>query len=111
MDYWRRAAGRFRLERARNERIRETMGVKQTIVEEVRVKQLKWYGHVQRMTPKRLPKQLLDWVPAGKKGRGRPRKSWREGIYEEMQERGLEKNEWIDRAEWRLGIARRRSTL
>ncbi|XP_045463886.1 uncharacterized protein LOC123673448 [Harmonia axyridis] len=105
MGYWRRAAGRSKLERVRNEKIREIMGVEQTIVEEVRVKQLKYHGHVQRMAPERLTKQILDWVPAGKRRRGRPRNSWREGINKEMQERGLEENQWIGRAEWRLEVS------
>ncbi|KAJ8952322.1 hypothetical protein NQ318_017216 [Aromia moschata] len=103
MDYWRRAAGRSRLERIKNERIREVMGIKQTIVEEIRVKQLKWYGDVQRMTQERLPKQILEWTPEGRRKRGRPRKSWLEGINKEMQERGLEEDQWNDCTEWRLG--------
>lgn len=111
MDYWRRSAGKSRLERIRNERIREVMGIKHTIVEDIKIKQLKWYGHVQRMSTERLPKQILQWTPTGRRRRGRPRKSWREGIDKEMEERGLEEGQWNSRSEWRLGIGRRRRTL
>lgn len=111
MDYWRRAAGKSRLEKVRNERIRELMHVKHTMVEEIKIKQLKWYGHVQRMTPERLPKQILEWTPTGRRRRGRPRKSWREGIDKDMREKGLEEGQWNNRSEWRLGIGRRRRTL
>jgi hypothetical protein len=49
MDYWRRAAGISRLERIRNERVREIMRVDGNIVEDIRKKQLIWYDHVKRM--------------------------------------------------------------
>lgn len=82
MDYWREAMV-----------VREIMGVKQAIVEEVRVKQLKWYGHVRRMTIERLPNQILDLIHAGRRKRERIRKSWRVNINREMHERGLEENQ------------------
>jgi hypothetical protein len=40
MDYWRRAAGISRLEKIRNERVREIMRVDGNIVEDIRKKQL-----------------------------------------------------------------------
>jgi hypothetical protein len=46
MDYWRRAAGISRLERIRNERVREIMRVDGNTVENMRKKQLIRYGHV-----------------------------------------------------------------
>ncbi|XP_060527377.1 uncharacterized protein LOC132702626 [Cylas formicarius] len=46
MDFWRRAAGRPRTERVPNEAIRTTIKVGHTISDEIRTKQLKWYGHV-----------------------------------------------------------------
>lgn len=111
MDFWRRSAGRSKLERIRNDRVREVMNVTHTITEDITINQLKWYGHVQRMGEERLPKQLLNWVPQGRRKRGRPRKSWREGIDSEMRERGLDDNLCLDRDEWRLGIRRRHRTF
>ncbi|XP_060525285.1 uncharacterized protein LOC132701394 [Cylas formicarius] len=90
MDFWRRAAGRLRTERVPNEVIRTTMKVGHTISDEIRTKQLKWYGHVQRMEEQQLPKQILTWTPTGRRKRGRPRKSWREGIDREIQWRPME---------------------
>lgn len=51
------------MDRVTNERIKEIMGVKQDIVDDIKIKQLKWYGHVQRMPEERLPKQILKWTP------------------------------------------------
>ena len=80
MDFWRRAAGKSRIEKMRNDRIREIMGVGHTIVDDIKTKQLIWYGHVQRMAENRLPKQILLWTPQGRRRRVRPRRSWRDGI-------------------------------
>lgn len=104
MDFWRRAAGRSKMERITNERIREIMNVRHTIVEDIKDKQLIWFGHVQRMADTRIPKQIIGWKPGGKRRRGRPRRSWRSGVDEEMRDRGLEGDAWNDRDGWRSGI-------
>ncbi|XP_045464709.1 uncharacterized protein LOC123673965 [Harmonia axyridis] len=111
MDFWRRSAGRSRTERIRNERIREIMGVKSNIVNDIRTKQLIWFGHVQRMPDNRIPKKIFKWTPQGRRRRGRPRKSWREGVDKEMRDTDLGEELWRDRAEWRLEIGRRRRTF
>ena len=38
--------------------------------------QLRWYGHVTRMTHEQTAKQLIDALPSAKKLRGRPRTRW-----------------------------------
>ena len=39
--------------------------------------QLRWYGHVTRMSHKRTAKQLMDALPSGKRPRWWPRTRWR----------------------------------
>ncbi|XP_030750618.1 uncharacterized protein LOC115878302 [Sitophilus oryzae] len=78
MDFWRHAAGKSKLDRVRNERIQNIMGVKYRISEDIKINQLRWYGHVQRMEENRITKKLLNLTPQGKRKRGRPRRSWRE---------------------------------
>ena len=73
------------------------MDVKHSLVDDIKTKQLIWYGHLQRMSHERLPKQILEWSPRGRRKRGRPRKSWREGINKEMERRELTDNMWADR--------------
>jgi len=109
MDFWRRAAGRSRMEKVTNIRIREIMKVKHTIADDIMDKQLVWFGHVQRMEITRIPKQIIEWKPGGRRRRGRPRRSWRCGIDEEIRDRGLEDTNWDNREDWRSGIARRRT--
>ncbi|CAH0385949.1 unnamed protein product [Bemisia tabaci] len=76
MDFWRRSAGISRRDHARNERGREIMNAEQNIVHEIVTKQLVRYGHVQPMADDRLARKVLDWVPPGRRRRGRPAKSW-----------------------------------
>lgn len=109
MDFWRRSAGRSRMERVTNNRIREIMHVKHSIIDDIKNKQLIWFGHVQRMPETRIPKQISQWRPAGRRKRGRPRKSWQSGVDEEIRQRGLGNDLWKDRDQWRLGIGRRRT--
>ena len=72
---------------------------------------LTWYGHVQRMAEGRLPKIILKWMPKQKWARGRPKKSWMEGIRKAMNERNLNEGQWEDRKQWRLGVGQRRTTF
>ena len=39
--------------------------------------QLRWYGHVTRMSHEQTAKQLMDALPSGKGPKGRPRTLWR----------------------------------
>ena len=70
------------------------MDAPDTILDEISRKQLIWYGHVERMDPTRLPKIMITWKPVGRKKRGRLRRTWKDGIYTAMRERGLRMSEW-----------------
>ena len=67
-------------------------------------KQLQWFGHVKRMAEERSPMRSLEWVPNGRKRRGRPKKTWIEGNMTLMKDRELQDGVWEDREEWRKRI-------
>jgi hypothetical protein len=46
----------------------------------------------------------------GKK-RGRPRRTWKDGIYAAMNERDLRIDEWNNRRQWNMAVGRRRQTF
>ena len=87
MDGLRGSARISKLESKTNEYIREKMSQQDTILDEITRKQLICYGHVDRMDPMRLPKIMINWKPEGRKKRGRPRRTWKDGIYIAMSER------------------------
>ena len=82
MDVLRRSARKSRMERIKNEHIKEIMGVKEKpdIVDIIERKRVQWYGYVKRMQEERLQKLIMEWIPRERRKRGRPRKTWREGV-------------------------------
>ena len=41
----------------------EKLPVTRSLLDEIKTKQLQWYGHVQRMEEGRLPKEVMKWRP------------------------------------------------
>ena len=58
MDFWRRSARISRKDKIRNNIIKKKTNVTRSLLEDIKSKQLKSYGHVQRMEEGRLPKWL-----------------------------------------------------
>jgi hypothetical protein len=110
IDVLRRSARKSRTERIKNEHIKEIMGVKKKpdIIDIIESKRLQWYGHVKRMQEERLPKLNMEWIPGERRKRGRPRKTWMEGVRASVKTRHLEADQWLNRKEWCLGSGRRR---
>jgi len=70
-------ARKSRMERIKNEHIKEIMGVKgkPDIIDIIEQKRLQWYGHVKRMPEEKIPKLIMDWLPWERKKRGCPKKN------------------------------------
>jgi hypothetical protein len=98
------------LEKIKNENIKEIIVVKGKldIIDITKKKRLQWYGHVKRIPEERIPKLILEWVSEERRKRGRPRKTWMEGVHAAMTTRNLEQDQWRNREEWRLVSGRRR---
>ena len=113
MDVLRRLARKSRMERIKNEHIKEIMGVKgkPDIIDIIEKKRLQWYGHVKRMPVEMIPKLIMEWVPLERRKRGRPRKTWMEGVQAAITTRNIETDQWRNREEWRLVSGRRRQLL
>jgi hypothetical protein len=74
MRFLRAAAGKTKWDRVRQVTIREELKQK-PLVEQIKKKELQWYGHVMRMAEERKPRQISGTRPIGKRGRGCPRKT------------------------------------
>jgi hypothetical protein len=99
MDYLRRSSRISRMDR-----IRTKMGMQKDILQEIEEQQQRWYGHVMRMDDCRTARQMADWNPQGKRRRGRPVNTWKDGIRDSMQRRNLKDEECFDREIWRTKI-------
>ena len=65
------------------------MNVTRSLLEDIKTKQLKWHGHVQ--------KKVMKQSPPGRRKRGRPKLIWAEEIRGLMEEKGLMEEDWNDR--------------
>jgi hypothetical protein len=80
------------------------MNMTRSLLDDIKTKQLQWYGHVQRMEERRLPEKVMKLRPAGRRERGRPKLTWAEGIRGLIGEKGLMEEDWNDRSNWRKKI-------
>ena len=80
------------------------MDVARSLLEDIKTKQLQWYGHVLRMEEGRLPKEVMKWSPPGSRKRGKPKLTWAERIRGLVGEKGLMEEDWNDRDNWRKKI-------
>ncbi|KAI3376132.1 hypothetical protein L3Q82_016651 [Scortum barcoo] len=76
MSFLRRVAGRSLRDRVRSSVTREELGVEPLLLH-IERSQLRWLGHLFRMPPGRLPREVFQACPTGRRPRGRPRTRWR----------------------------------
>lgn len=107
MDYLRRSARTSRLQHVTNEVIRDRLHARESVLDRIEIRSLRWFGHLMRMPEHRWPRRMFEWVPPGRKKRGRPRRSWNEGIRQSMEQRQLDVEMTQDREAWRMGLGRR----
>ncbi|KAI3370637.1 hypothetical protein L3Q82_007205 [Scortum barcoo] len=79
MSFLRRVAGRSLRDRVRSSVIREELGVEPLLLR-IERSQLRWLGHLFRMPPGRLPREVFQACPTGRRPRGRPRTRWRDYV-------------------------------
>jgi IS5 family transposase len=63
---------------------------KPDLIDIIERKRLQWYGHVKRMQDERLLKLIMEWISGERRKRGRPRKTWMEGVRAAMNTRHFE---------------------
>jgi hypothetical protein len=66
MDFWRRSVRISRKDKIRNNIIKQKINVTRSVLDDIKTKQLQWYGHVQRMEEERLPREVMKWCPTGR---------------------------------------------
>src|SRR5678816_1132187 len=79
---------RTKKDRIRNERVRREVGVT-PMVRRIDVARIRWWGHLERMQEDRLARKRWEWMPDGRRLRGRPRKRWRESFQDSLMRCGL----------------------
>ncbi|XP_070025044.1 uncharacterized protein [Nicotiana sylvestris] len=96
--------GHTRMDKIRNDDIQEKVHVA-PIDDKMGEARLRWFGHVQRRSldvPVRRCEQLV--VEGTRRGRGRPKKYWREVIRQDMARLQISEGMTLDREMWRSSI-------
>ena len=79
----RRAVNKTRRDKIKNTKIREMVGT--TILDHLQQQRIRWFGHLTRKAPHHLASKAYNTKMAGYKARGRPRKTWIEGMKETLK--------------------------
>jgi hypothetical protein len=79
------------------------------IVWVVKLRRMRWAGHVARMGEERGVHRMLVRKPEGKRPLGRPRRRWEDNIKMDLQEVGVVRGNWMelaqDRDRWRALVS------
>ena len=107
----RKIEGVTRWDRIRNTEIYSRLNLDHDIVERIRSRRLRYFGHLNRMKKDRYPAIAYNGYVQGKRRRGRPRKRWIDTIREDCEEMDMTIQEAIhrtqDRRRWRATISER----
>ena len=91
--------------RLRNERIRKRLSIEKTIVERIRLRRIKWFGHVNRRNPESALYKAYRGDFSKRRPKGRPPKRWSDQI---RADTGLPlrtaERQTMDREEWRRRV-------
>lgn len=84
--------------------VKATIGIEEDMVHLLMSYRLRWLGHVARMGPERIPKQLLFGELVKTRPRHKPKKRWRDIVLADLKATDTEEN-WYemaqDRKAWR----------
>ena len=74
----------------------------QDIVTVIKIRRLEWLGHFIRMNETRSVKKIVEGKLEGRRGRGRPRLRWIDGVKDDLRKLGVKR--WrakaLNREEW-----------
>ena len=99
MDGLRSACNLRRIDRVRNERIKQLCNWEKGVVLRMEQGVLRWFGHVIRMNDGRIAKKVFDSNVEGDRGRGRPKWRWMDGVRVVLGNRNLSLEEGMRAAE------------
>jgi hypothetical protein len=93
MDNLRGVLGVRKVDKMRNEYIRELCGIEKGVIERISECILRWFGHVERMEEYRLVKKIYSSECVGIRTVGRPKMRWIDSVKRCLTDRGMSLSE------------------
>ena len=90
------------MEKKRTEDLMEMLGLKEMVVQMAKANGVRWYGHVLRRDDEHVLRRALEFEMKGKRKRGQPKKTWKMQVERESKSVGLEREDALNRARWRV---------
>lgn len=88
-------------DKIRSTNVRGSLKVKNEIEENMKEKQLRWYGHIKRRDPQHIVHEAMNYNITCTRRRGRPQKSWQRQLEKQQRDYGITDEEIQDRAQYR----------
>ena len=82
----------------------EMLRLKEIVVQMAKVNGVRWYRNVLRRDDGHVLRKALEIEVKGKRKQGRPMKTWKTQVEKESKSVGLEKEDAMNRARWRVGV-------
>ena len=93
------------MEKKRTGDLMEMLGLKKAVVQMAKANGVRWYGHMLRRDDGHILRKALEFEVNGKRKRGRLRKTWKMQVEKGSRSVGLKKEDALNRARWRVGVA------
>ena len=81
------------------EKIRQEMGI-MNIMDVVRLRRLRWFGHVRRRKESSWLRRCMDMEIEGRNPKGRPKLTWKQVVRQDLRMMGAEEEDVLDRDYW-----------
>ncbi|XP_069999409.1 uncharacterized protein [Penaeus vannamei] len=100
MRMFRWMCGVTRKDKIRNYYIRGRVKVTE-VSAKMQERRINWYGHVIRSEADYIGNRVMEMHVDGRRRRGRPKLSWRDRLKEDLEDKGLRREDAMDRARWK----------
>ena len=92
------------MDKKKTEDLMEMLGLEESVDHLAKANGVRWYGHVLRRDGDHVLRKALEFKVNGPRKRGRPKKTWKSQVEEEIRKVDLRKEDAPNRVRWREGV-------
>ena len=92
------------VDRKRAEVLMQMVGLEEAVEQLALANSVRWFGHILRREDGHVLGRALDFEVEGCRRRGRPKRTWKKQVEEEVRRVGLKREDAFSRVRWRDGV-------